>query len=78
MIGPVTGPDRTRAELARLAADAGRPAETRRAAADLLTGLVRLDIRLALDAGCETHEARQGGTDDVVATLGPAPEAVAS
>jgi len=70
----VTGPDYTRLALARIAADAGRPAETRRAAADLLTGLVRLDIRLALDAGCATHEARQGGTDDVVATLGPAPE----
>ena len=70
----MTGPDYTRLALARIAADAGRPAETRRAAADLLTGLTRLDIRLAIDAGCATHEARQGATDDVVATLGPAPE----
>lgn len=74
----MTGPDYTRAELARIAADAGRPAETRRAAADIISDLVRLDIRLALDAGCATHEARVGGTDDVVATLGPAPEAVPS
>ena len=62
----MTGPDYTRLELARIAADAGRPAETRRAAAGLLTGLMRLDIRLALDAGCVTHEARVGETDDVV------------
>jgi len=74
----VTGPDRTRAELARIAADAGRPAETRRAAADCMTALTMLDIRLAIDAGCATHEAPVGGTDDVVATLGPAPAAVAS
>ena len=71
----MTGPDYTRLALSRFAADAGRPAETRRAAADILSDLVRLDIRLALDAGCATHEARVGGTDDVVATLGPAPEA---
>lgn len=67
-----------RALHARLAADARRKPETRRAAADVLTALQLLDVRAYLDGGLATHEARQGDTSDVVATLGPAPEAVGS
>lgn len=74
----MTGPDYTRLELARIAADARRKPETRRAAADVLTALQLLDVRTYLDGGLPTHEARQGDTSDVVATLGPAPEEGAS
>lgn len=66
--------DYTRQDLARIARLSEKP-ETRRAAALALEALDAVDIRLALDSGCATHEARQGDTVDVVATLGTAPEA---
>ena len=57
-----------------LSLDATRPTLTRRAALDVLDAHARLELRLHLDAGGETHEAPVVGTPaDVVATLGPAP-----
>lgn len=65
--------DYTRQDLARIARLSEKP-ETRRAAALALEALDAVDIRLALDNGCATHEARQGDTVDVIASLGPAPK----
>jgi hypothetical protein len=68
--------DFTRVDLARIARLGATP-ETRRAAAEALHALDALNVRIALDTGCATHE-RPDGADAVVATLGPAPVAAPS